>query len=121
MKIFALSVLLGFFCLSKHQESKLLGKYKMEYEEKYHSQNGSIIFNDSIYERKLVNGKVIKGKIVYKEFSIELKDAGTNLQMDFYRGDINKDTIFFGTRNLSNKPADNNEIIINAGKLIRIK
>lgn len=115
----SLGILIIFLIFVINQD-KLEGKYKIEYDKKYKEQNGIVTFKDSIYERILVNGKVIKGKIEYKVYSIELKDIGTNLQIDFYKGDISKDTIFFGTKDL-NKIIDNNDIVINSGKLIKLK
>lgn len=116
----SLAILIIFLFFNSNQE-KLYGKFKIEYEDRFKSQNGIVIFKGSIYERHLKNGKVVKGKIKYKKFSIELEDVGTNLEMDFYKGDIDKDTIFFSTRDLNNKAVTNNDIVINSGKLIRLK
>ena len=120
MKLFIIAFLSFHFGFFDIQEDKMSGKYKMEYEEKFSTQNCVITIKDSTYERKLLNGKTVKGKIIYKKFSVELKDADTNLQMDFYKGDISRDTIFFGTKDL-NKTVDNNDIVINSGKLIKLK
>ncbi len=115
----SLGILIIFWILGINQD-ELEGKYKIEYEQKYKAQNGIVIFKDNTYERKLVNRKIIKGKIIYKQYSIELKDIGNNLQIDFFKGDISKDTIYFSTKEL-NKTVDNNDIIINSGKLIKLK
>lgn len=92
----------------------------MQFEEKYSSQNCTITFNDSIYERLFVNGESVRGKIIYKKFNVSLMDEKTNLQMNFLKKEIQRDTIFFGTIDL-NSNLSNNGLIVNSGKLIRIK
>ena len=109
-----------FFGLIPNQEKfKLTGKYQMQYEEKYRSENCLISFNDSIYVRRLPNGKSIKGHVFYKNFLVSLKDDESNLQMDFLKQEIQKDTIYFGTKDVNEKPS--NGLTINSGKLIKIK
>lgn len=103
------------------QDDRLRGKYIMQYEEKYISENCIIIFNDSIYKRLLSNGKTIKGKIEYTNFEVILRDKKTNLKMSFLKQEIQNDTIYFGTKGITDKPIDEMEISINAGKLIKTK
>ena len=93
----------------------------MEYEQEYKEQNCIINFKGTTYERQLTSGKVMKGKILYGNLDITLFDKTTNLQMDFLKQDIQKDTIYFGTRNVNDKPEEEGEMIIYSGKLIRMK
>jgi hypothetical protein len=108
------------YCFISPQEVKLNGKYKMQYEEKYNAQNCIINFTDSTYTRKLPNGKTIRGIIKYKKFNISLKDENSFLQMDFMKRELQRDTIFFGTTDLNDKPS-NSELTVNSGKLIKIR
>lgn len=103
------------------QEERLNGKYIMQYEEKYISENCIITFTDSGYKRRLSSGKTIKGKVEYTNFEIILRDKNTNLKMSFLKQEIKNDTIYFGTKNINDKPIDEMEISINAGKLIKVK
>ncbi len=108
-----------FSFIHSQSEIKLNGKYQMKFEEKYSSQNCVITFQDSIYKRKLPSGKTTKGHILYKKFSVCLSEDELNLEMDFAKGEIQKDTIFFSTKNKSDKL--DNGLIINEGKLIKLK
>jgi hypothetical protein len=119
MKSLIFISILSFFFIQ--QQIQLNGKYKMEYEEGYTSQNGTIEFKNNSYSRKLSNGKVIKGNVVYKDFDVQLNDYKSNLRMDFLKSDIQKDTIFFGTKDLSEKSINDMDMTIYAGKLIRVK
>ncbi|WP_177733527.1 hypothetical protein [Flavobacterium inviolabile] len=122
MKYLIITGLFIFSFLNDAQEEKMNGSYKMEFGQKFQSENGIIIFNDSIYERKLLNGKKINGKIEYKKFHLLLKDNNSDLQMSFSRKEMLKDTIYFATKVLSNHKVENsNNIIINNGSLIKIK
>jgi hypothetical protein len=103
------------------QQMKLEGKYKMQYEQKYIEQNCIIIFKGNTYIRQLPNGKIIKGNISYNDFNITLVDKKTNLQMDFLKRDIQKDTIYYGTKNITEKPEKEGKIIIYSAKLIRMQ
>ena len=114
---FFLIVLISF----QPQDDRLRGKYIMQYEEKYLSENCTITFNDSIYKRRLSNGKTIKGIVEYTNFEIILRDKKTNLKMSFLKQEIQNDTIYFGTKSITDKPIDEMEISINAGKLIKTK
>lgn len=113
-----LSILSSFFI---QQQPQLNGKYKMNFEEDYTSQNSIIEFKNNSYKRKLSNGKIVKGVIVYRDFIVQLKDDKSNLRMDFSKSDIQNDTIFFGTKNLSEKSTNNMDMTIYSGKLIKIK
>ena len=93
----------------------------MEFEQQYSSQNCTINFKDSIYKRLLVKGKIISGTIEYKKYSILLKDKDSDFQMEFAKRELGKDTIYFETRKTNNISIDNGKIIINSGKLIRMK
>lgn len=120
MKYLIFSFLPLFSFYPFQNELKLNGKYNMKYEEKYNFQNCVIIFNDSTYVRTLSSGKSISGHIFYQKFNVSLKDNESNLQMDFLKREIQKDTIFFSTKNLNDK-ANNHGLIVNSGKLIKIK
>lgn len=120
MKFLLIFSLQLFYLHLFQQDFKLNGKYRMQYEEKYNSQNCVILFNDTTYIRELPNGKFIKGHILYQKFNVSLKDNETSLQMDFLKREIHKDTIFFGTKDLDDK-IKSNGITINVGKLIKIK
>lgn len=113
-----LSIMFSFFV---QQQPQLNGNYRMNFEEGYTSQNSIIEFKNNSYKRKLSNGKIEKGVIVYQDFVVQLKDDKSNLRMDFYKSDIQKDTIFFGTKNLNEKSTNNMDMTIYSGKLIRIR
>ena len=119
MKVLIFIIVLCSFYIQQHP--RLQGKYRMEYEEKFMSQNCVITFNDSIYKRTLSNGKIIKGKVEYAKFEIILKDKTTNLKMNFFKEEIKNDTIYFGTKGINEKPINEMDISINSGKLIKIK
>lgn len=102
------------------QESRIKGKYEMQFEEEFNSQNCIVTFDGSIYERKLSNGKIVKGKIEYSDQKIFLNDKNTSLQMELYKDEVPNDTIYFKTQNLRKKTKENKgEIVIYSGKLIR--
>jgi hypothetical protein len=119
MKLLIFISILSSFLIQ--QQSQLNGKYRMEYEEDYTSQNSTIEFKNNSYKRKLSNGKIVKGTVVYQDFVIQLNDYKSNLRMDFLKSDIQKDTIFFGTKDLSEKSINDMDMTIYAGKLIRVK
>ena len=120
MKLMYAFTLIVSFIFFQSQE-RLKGKYIMQYEEKHAAENCIIIFNDSVYKRRLPNGKIIKGKVEYTNFDIILRDKKTNLKMSFLKEEIQNDTIYFGTKALNDEPINEMEISINAGKLIKIK
>jgi len=120
MKQLLIIFLIKIFVPVTIKEIKIKGKYKMEYEQKYSSQNCTIIFDEDQYLKKLPNGKSIKGNIEYRKFNVILKDENSNLQMGFAKNEIKKDTIYFGTKDLSEKSAGM-KITINEGKLIKLK
>lgn len=113
------SIMFYFFILPP--DTKLNGKYKMEFEQKYNDQDCIIIFKNNTYKRQLPSGKIVKGNILYDDFIITLIDNNTNLQMDFLKRDIQKDTIHFGTKNVNDEPEKEGKIIIYTAKLIRMK
>jgi len=118
MKTIFILFILSFFL---QQPTQLKGKYKMEFEEEYVAQNCMIEFKNDTYKRKLLNGKTIKGIIKYDEFIIQLKDNNSDLCMELFKNEIQKDTIFFGTRLLNKVLANDFDMKIYSGKLIRIK
>lgn len=110
-----------FSVLIQTQDGKMKGKYKMEYEQQYSSQNCIINFNDSTYKKQLTSGKTIKGSIEYQKYFIILNDKKSNLQVIFPKREMEKDTIYFRTKDLNDKSAKEMELTIYAGKLIRTK
>lgn len=109
------------FSLLLQQPIYLNGKYKMEFEEDYVAQNCMIVFKNNTYKRKLLNGKTIKGTIMYHNSTIQLKDNNSNLSMELFKNEIQKDTIFFGTKLLNKKSSDDFDMMIYSGKLIKVK
>ncbi|WGK95143.1 MULTISPECIES: hypothetical protein [Flavobacterium] len=104
------------------QESMIKGRYEMQFEEEFNSQNCIVNFDGNIYKRKLSDGKTVKGKIEYSNQRILLKDTNTSLQMEFYKDEMPNDTIYFKTKDLKNKnKGKEGEIVIYSGKLIRVK
>ena len=106
--------------LFQESTSKLDGKYKLE----YNNQNLPsyiVTFKDSIYFKKsssFIN--TTKGKIKYYKSIVSMSDENSNLRIDFFKDDIKKDTIPFGTKDLIGK-GNYLDISINSGKLIKIK
>lgn len=108
----------------KKQEIKLEGKYRMEYEELYISENCVVKIKDSIYQKKLNDGSKRKGKIEVKKLKFTklyiLKDNNSQLEVEInaetYRP---SDTIYFRTKKQAEKEKDG--LTIYSGKLIKIK
>ena len=73
------------FSLLLQQPIYLNGKYKMEFEEDYVAQNCMIVFKNHTYKRKLLNGKTIKGTIIYDNLTIQLKDNNSDLYFFEFR------------------------------------
>ena len=121
MKLLLTIIPIMLFFLILPQDVKLKGKYKMEYEQEHKEQNGIIIFKGNTYVRQLANGKTVKGEILYGNFDITFFDKTTNLQIEFSKHDIQKDTIYFGIKNVNHGPEKKGRIIIHSGKLIRTK
>lgn len=103
------------------QPTYLNGKYKMEFEEDYVAQNCIIEFKNNTYKRKLLNGKTIKGTILFDNLTIQLKDNNSDLCMELFKNEIQKDTVFFGTKLLNKKLVNDFDMTIYSGKLIKIK
>lgn len=113
--LFVLPLFLSFISL---QEKKLSGSYKIIFEAEYNSQDGIIVFKDSIYERNC-KSKTIKGNVDYQKFRVILKDEKTSLQMIISKREIGRDTISFSTINLDKK-METDDIIIHEGKLVKL-
>ena len=79
MKLFIIAFLSFHFGFFDIQEDKMSGKYKMEYEEKFSTQNCVITIKDSTYERKLLNGKTVKGKSTGKRPQIDWVIVGAEV------------------------------------------
>ncbi len=119
---YTLIILSSLFVFFSPPGGKMVGKYRMEFEQEFSSQNCIITFKDSIYERKLLKGKfTIVGEIEYKKYSILLKDKNSVYQMEFAKREIEKDTVHFETSKRGDKIIDNKKIIINSGRLIKMK
>lgn len=123
MKYVPLFITVIFSVLIRPQEDKIIGKYKMEYEEDYISNNGIITFDGTTFNRQPIKGKTAKGTIDYQTHKnfIYLNEDKSNLQVSFAKREIKNDTIYFRTINLNNKDVNNDPLIIYAGKLIKIK
>jgi len=106
------------FLLSSPQENKLRGRYKIFFEEKYSSQNGIISFEGNSYKRTLNSKKTVSGTIEYKKYTVALTEANS-YQILIAKSEIGNDSIGFSTIDLSKKVED--DLLINEGKLIRIK
>jgi hypothetical protein len=107
----------------KKQEIKLEGKYRMEYEELYISENCIIKINDSIYQKKLNDGSKRKGKIEEKKLKFTklyiLKDNNSQLEVEMDAETYKpSDTIYFRTKKQGEKEKDG--LTIYSGKLIKI-
>lgn len=109
-------IYLVFFTLIQKQENTIAGTYRIEFEEEYKSQDGIIIFSSDCYERIPSNSKKLTGKIKYSNLLISLIDDDGNLQMNFLKRDIAKDTIVFGTKMQKNVGQG---LVLMKGKLIR--
>lgn len=103
------------------QDQSLVGKYEIQYESEYFSQNGNIEFKENIYERKLLNGQKIKGSITFENRDIVLKDSNTGLEMRFFKIHKNRDTIYFKTSKIDEQAVPKTDITIYSGKLIKLK
>lgn len=121
MKYLMIVSLLVFSTLFQIQEVKMKGKYKMEYDYSYGSQNGIINFDNDTYKRKQEDGKKVKGNVDYQKYFILLNDKDSNLQVKFPKREIGNDTIFFRTIDLSNKSDNNEQLTVYGGRLIKIK
>ena len=126
MKLISLAVL--FLSLTINQkdptEIKLEGKYRMEYEANYVSENCTIKINGETYEKKLNNGSKRKGKVetLKQKFGklFILKDKDSELEVDIQGKTYHvSDIIFFRTKKVNEK--DEDALTVYAGKLIRIK
>ena len=108
----------------KPQEIKLEGKYRMEYEAQYASENCVIKIKDKLYEKKLSNGSKRKGKIEEQKLKfgklLILKDNDSELEVEM-DGETYKpsDTIYFRTRKVNEKNED--AMTVYGAKLIKIK
>lgn len=121
MKHLIIIVFALFSIIVQGQDIKIKGKYKIEYDQEFNSQNGVIVFNKNTYTRHLLNGIKIKGFIEYQKYFILLKDEKNSLQVRFPKREIKHDTIYFRTKDLNDKPDKEMELTVYAGKLIKIK
>ncbi len=119
MKLYIYFLLLFTF-LFQDDSFKLDGRYKLEYDNR-NLPHYFITFNDTVYIKKsprFIN--TIKGKINYKGNVVTMYDENSNLMIDFFKNDLKKDTIRFGTKDLKGI-GSYLHISINSGKLIKIK
>lgn len=113
-------ILFLFSILFQGSTSKLEGKYKLEYNNR-NLPSYIVTFNDSMYFKKSTKSiSTTKGKIEYYKRIVTMSDENSNLIIDFFKDDIKKDTIPFGTKDLNGK-GNYLDISINSGKLIKIK
>lgn len=121
MKHIIISALVLSFTLFPIQDVKIKGKYKIEYDYSYGSQNGTITFDGDAYVRKQIDGRKVKGNIDYQQYFIFLNDNKSHLQVKFPKREISNDTIYFRTIDLNDKSVNNDPLTLYAGKLIKIK
>ena len=107
MKLIITLTVLSVFLYFPIKQNALEGKYKMEFEEKFKSQNSIITFEKEIYRRKLPDGKIVKGKIEYSDQTILVIDKETSLQMEFFEREMKNDTIYFKTKDLKEVESKN--------------
>lgn len=78
MRFFNMKLLMSaflIFCgLVIIQENKIKGKYEMQYEQKFKSQNFVVDFGSQTYKRKLPDGKIVKGVVRYSDNTVLLTD-----------------------------------------------
>lgn len=107
------------FDLILPQEAHIKGRYRIVFEKKFSSQNGTVSFDKTSYKRVLNDGKTISGKIDYQKFRVVLKDDNKILQVILDNKAIGKDTISFSTIDVSKKVEP--DILIDEGMLIKLK
>lgn len=107
MKLIITLTMLSVLLYSPVQQNAIKRRYKMEFEEKFKSQNSVITFEKEIYRRKLPDGKIVKGKIEYSDQTILVIDKETSLQMEFFEREMKNDTIYFKTKDLKEVESKN--------------
>lgn len=120
MKYFFFPLLL--FFISSQKKSSLTGSYKLEYKNSSYLQNGTIIFNDSLYSTDLNKNFLSKGIINYGKNLIYLEGGNEypNIILSFSTKDIVKDTINFQVHNKNGVIKNYLDVSVNSGKLIKI-
>lgn len=109
----------------QRQEIKLEGKYKMEYETEFASENCTIKIKGNKFEKKLNTGEKRKGIIEVQKLKFGklflLKELNSNLEVNVDGETYHpSDTIYFRTKRIDEKD-DDSALIIYSGKLIKIK
>ena len=108
----------------KPQEIKLEGKYRMEYEAQYASENCIIKIKDKDYQKTLNDGSKRKGKIEEQKLKFGklyiLKDNNSKLEVEMDAETYKpSDTIYFHTKKQNEK--DKDALTVFGAKLIKIK
>ncbi len=120
MKCFLISLL--FFFFSSQQKASLSGSYKFEFKNSSYLQNGTIVFNDSVYSMELTKSLKSVGNINYGKNLTSIDGfLYPNIVIDFSTKDIEKDTIDFQVHNKKGGVMNYLDVSINSGKLIKIK
>jgi hypothetical protein len=77
------------------QQKVLKGKYRMVFEKEFSSQNGLITFEKNTYNRRIANGKLIKGTVEYGKNSVVLKDENNVYQIEVSEKTIGNNEVQF--------------------------
>ena len=102
-------------CFIQQQNSKLNGKYRVEYDKKYAQGSYIISFSDSIFRKTMPDAVMYKGKINYGKFTATIRKDNNDDVMEIDNKEFNKDTIKFTTKNKTDLSR-----IINRGLMIRV-
>jgi hypothetical protein len=121
MKFYFFIPIISIFLFQK-QNPHLEGKYKLVYDNRYYLPSSIITFKDSSYIKRTSDNYYLNdGNIKYHRYLATMVDKHSNLQIEFSKENIEKDTIHFSTKDLNGKSPSYMEISVNTGKLIKIK
>ena len=110
-------VLLAF--VKPQEQPKIYGKYKVVHSNNYKEKDGVITFKGDNYKIKFNNGKTAKGAVTVKKGLILLKENDTDLATQFFKNEIDKDTINCLTVDLTKDYKG--DILIFTDRLIKVK
>jgi hypothetical protein len=105
------------------QQKVLKGKYRMVFEKEFSSQNGLITFEKNTYNRRIANGKLIKGTVEYGKNSVVLKDENNVYQIEVSEKTIGNNEVQFRTIEVG-KVTDaktRGNMVFYPGKMIKLK
>ena len=99
------------------QETKLEGRYRIAFDEKYQSQTYQITFHpDGTYTKRWPDAVTSKGAVKYEKFTAVLRKDMDEDPVEIDLREVGKDTIRFSTRSKKDQSK-----VMNRGMLIRIK